>query len=273
MEKINNSEVFDDQLEKIFRDRDLNRLHEEMIEAINRSKGERLKSKKEREHRFKTQGMALCLSALLLFTIVTLRKNVQNSITNSNTIGYEITDDNEKKTVIDSIKDYMSKNSLDSELNMFNLSRKIGELIDGKDETILKKCTYTIAGGYVYNLSKAAHDITSLDKDLQTYAICATLNDMGKNRENYIEEIKSTNQDFLIKNIKLLKISDESLQEAEKEFWEDINSAEDYYKKLGALDKDGKPSFKENKRINDDNAEVILEIVKEELNSDKGVTK
>ena len=269
-------EAFDKELQKIFETRDIKKLEDSARKACERSIKDRLEAKKNREYKFKTQGITLCLSALLLLSVVSLRVENNNNKDKSSKIAYETieeTEETEEKDVIDSIKDYMSKNSLDSELNMHNLSKKIGSTINGKNESILKQCTFTVPSGYAYNLMNAAGKICFLDKDIQTYAICATLYDMGINRENYIEEAKATNEDFLIKNIKLLKISDENITDEEKEFWEDIESAKDYYKKIGAVDKKNNPSFEIYKNMQDENAEVILEIVKQMLNNDKGVTK
>lgn len=165
---------------------------------------------------------------------------------------------------------------INGEFNMEYLSRRIGGLLmseedkekfNGNDVSIIAQSTFRIdrdtAG---YNLTDAARKIYSLDSSIREYAIGASINDMGSNRDNYVEEYKATNADYFIKELALLA------PEEEKASWIGVSSLDDYLIKCGFIDEEGNPSLDVMKSKMNNNAEAISIIVSSMAES-KGVGK
>ena len=159
-----------------------------------------------------------------------------------------------------------------NELDMSEVSKKIGSLVldrekDGfehaaSDEiSILMQCTHYNPHTEIttYDLNKVAQKIFQLDKSLYDYEICATLKDMKGYAFNRIPEYGCTNADQLIKCLKAYAPEDM------KEYFEDMNSLEDF------LTKKGKTTLEEfyQSQNQKENVESVLEIV-ESYQKDKG---
>ena len=238
-------------IEKLFKAKDIEnalKYYDEIREnAINAATDEERVVVEKKNKKSLPKIIALLLAALIVLGVIKLTV--------------------EDERVTESIGTYIQTHSIFGELNMSNLSRKIGQLVleeksnyvgEVPEMSILSQHTKRTEDdkGYYYENNLVAEDILRLDADIQEYALCASINDMGDNKNNIIDSHGHTNADILIRHLKT------GYKEGEnKDFFEDIETFNDYLVKKGYVDSKGAPSFDMFKNAMDDNAKIILEIV------------
>ncbi len=243
-DKISNEEFAS--IESIFRNRDMALYEDAMINACNKSvdrkrRERNVKSEKKRKEEMKTKIVSAVLAALVLVGGVTITKGV---VDKANDIANEITE---------------NKENYDKQKVMDELSKKIGSLVFVKDEdfnerydttevSILSQCTKRTKDNsdYMYLHQKIADKINELPAELQEYAICATLEGMGTNRDAKFDGV-TTNADYLIKCLGL-------------------NDAKDLEEYLSHVNKDGSSNFTEFLNSQYEQNDFIMAVVNAELN-------
>ena len=242
-DKISNEDFAS--IESLFRNRDMAPYEDAIINACNKSvenkrRERQTKNEKLRKDALKTKIVSTVLAGLVLVGGVTITKSVVDKVSD---IANEVTE---------------TKENFDKQKQMDELSKKIGSLVFEKNEdfmekfdttevSILSQCTKRTSdnSGYMYLHQQIADKINSLPSELQEYALCATINAMGKNKDVKFDGEK-TNADYLIECLNL----------------SDAKTLDEY---LSHVNKDGKSDFKEFLTSQYDQTDFITAVVSSEL--------
>lgn len=157
----------------------------------------------------------------------------------------------------------------DDSLSMERLSVKIGAFTDSKLQEngyarpILAQNTVHIEGNdYYYRHESIAKDLLRLDSRLFDYAFCNICDDMGPNRGNQVGPGGMSNIESVIFYLKQYSSDKDTESKVYvSEVLDGVSSLDDYLSKFGYVDKEGKPSLNEFRKVCDSNAEVIAAIL------------
>ncbi len=160
--------------------------------------------------------------------------------------------------------------NLNSPLNMTNLSREIGgivnvvenDILDIKNISIVNQNTHRNGDTFFYNQEDIAKDLLKLDSRLFDYAFCTVCTDMAENINNKVGIGGRSNIDSVIYYLKQYASGDGKLaSEYVAEEFKDINSLNEYLVKNGYVNKKGEPSLDKFIEVCNENAEIIRSVL------------
>lgn len=157
-----------------------------------------------------------------------------------------------------------------NDLSMSKLSKEIGALTDSKLEengyaqSILSQNTVHTGESniFYYKHENIAKDLLSLDNRLFDYAFYTVCEDMQPYINNQVGPGGMSNIDSVIFYLKQYSSDKDSNSKAYvSEVLDGVMSLNDYLTKFGYVDKEGKPSLSEFRKVCNDNAELIASIL------------